>query len=236
MDRDNLQWLLSLSLLSLLGPKCDIDKLVQSGFYKKGNTQKPEFSLNIDIADSIYSNHKKEIHSFLDKMNVVDKDSFHQKVRELLDGSLFSTNIDKMMTLGQLMSYADRVNITTMFVNKHPYNKDFFNHVMTYEFRWPINGLYAYDIANVMMLLRLGIEEGFLIEEDQYQYLEEVLNKFKDKFVDYKKFGEECSIGRELHVYRLKATRSVEVIEDQEQLLSIAYYGVWQYLEAMISD
>lgn len=230
MDRTKLQWLLSLSLLSLLGPKSDVDKLVQSGFYKKPGQGKPELTLNISIDDPIYNKYETEIHSFLDKMNVSDKESYHLKVKELISGSLFNKNLDKMMTLGQLMPYSQRDNQKTMVVNKHPYSKQFFDKVMLYEFRWPLNGLYAYDIANVMMLLRLGVEQGFLIEEDQIVYLEQVLTKFLGKFIDYKIFGEECSIGRELHVYRLKHTRSVQVVEDQEQLLSIAYYGVWQYL------
>ena len=230
MNKKLLQWLLSLSLLSLLGPKCDIDFLSSKGFFKK-NSEIPELLLNISYNESVFVKYKTEIQSFLDLMNVSDKDSFKIKMEELVQGTLFSKNMDKMMLLGKMMTKEERENRDAIIVNKHHYNKAFFNEVLLYEFRWPKEGLYAYDLANGVMLLRLGVELGYIIEEDQYDYLNTFKDKYYDQFTSYEGFGRDVMIGRNLHISHLKSIRSAKVIEDQEQLLSIAYYGMWQYLE-----
>lgn len=232
MNNKFLQWLLSLSLLSLLGPKVDIDFLTSRGFYGKSK-EKPDLLLNISIEEGVFLKYKGEIQSFLNVMNVSDKESYKNKLDELVHGSLFTKNMDKMMMLGKMMTPVEREEMTTISVNKHPYNKSFFEQVLLYEFRWPKEGLCAYDLANTVMLLRLGIELGYIIEEDQYEYLNLLKDKYYDQFSTYKSFGRDVMIGRNLHVIHLKNIRSVDVIQDQQELLSIAYYGMWQYLETI---
>ncbi len=100
-----------------------------------------------------------------------------------------------------------------------------------YKFNFPKNGLMAYDMANLILLLRIGVNKAYLSEEEQLEYLEQILHKIKQAYSSFKQFGIDAAIGRNIHIKYISIIRTGEITWEQKGALSIAFYSVWNKLQ-----
>jgi hypothetical protein len=139
--------------------------------------------------------------------------------------------MEALMQIGKTMSHDDRLDYKTLLINGHPYLKASFDEVMKYEFHWPKEGLLAFNISNVIMLLRLGTSEGYLDEGLQMEWLEKVHTILQASYTNYKDFGRDALIGRELYLHYIHKIKGKQSCFQNKMILSLAYYGLWQYNE-----
>ena len=227
MTENQKQWLLSLSAMSLLGPKCDLDGLTGKGYYKKKDASKGLLDQHLDLSKAPYKQYNRQVQDYLAIFEISDQASFDHRLEELMNGSSFSKDMDRLMQLGRTMDIDQRCQKRTLYVDGHPYSFGLFREVMTYEFHWPREGLGAYDTANAIMLLRLGKSLGYLTEERQEDYLSWLFMEADSVFGNYKKFGNDAVIARNVHLTHLKIlgmkTESFEI----PNVYAMAYYGIW---------
>lgn len=233
MTQDQQQWLLSLSAISQLGPEMDVDHLSSKGFYRKIKSGVAYIDRHIDISKKPYKNYTKEIDNYLKIWQVRDKVSFISTVEELIQGSDFGVNMHRLVEIGRMMTLKDRMNKQTFLINGHPYLFDLFEYVMVYEHHFPQDGFLAYDIANAIMLLRLGLGKAYISEKEQTNYFDTILEKGTGRYSSYKQFGTDATIARNIHEKQLNVIDSSPKTKDFKPYLSIAYYGIWQWFESL---
>jgi len=223
MTETDIEWLVSLSLISLLGPKGDVDFLKTSGFYKKTEGMKPELA-------QTYEGDADMIQHFLEALRIVDRDSYLAKLKELLEGSGFSANAKKLLQLGRTLGVVERELPKSYMINGHPYMYDFLEVVMQYEFHWPKEGLRPLDVANYVMLLRVGRGRAWLMGTAYKEALEAVLPLAKEVFDNYESFGKDSALGRQIYCDYLRLVGESSPMIHQKDVLRVAYYSVWQYM------
>lgn len=229
MTNQQLQWLLSLSSISLVGPGYDLDILEAKGFYKKGPKEEMYFDRYIDSDRKCFDAYKEHFESFLNDLYVEDRRSYLKKVNELCNGSEFSSNLTKLVNIGRTLSLEDRLKEQPYIINGRLYFYDMFELVMTYEYNWPDVGLEAYDIANAIMLLRMGRYLDYLDDDEQMFKLEELY--IKASKYDYKTFGQAANIGREIHIRMLDEVLHTSTIYESSLALAACHYGIWDHME-----
>lgn len=227
MKAEGEHWLLSLSVLSLLGPKPDIDRLTAQGFYKKPSSGGRLFSKDLDTKDQI---NQGLIQGYLEDMGITDREKFYQVLDAAISGSEFGHNIERLMQLGKTMNVVDREKKQSFIMNGHPYLYETFEEVMTYEFHWPKEGFFAYDLANAIMLVRLGLGLEYMDEDLQSDYLERLQPLAKKVFESYKTFGCDAAIGRSIHCKYLQQVGAGKMTTHEKEVLAMAYYSLWQYM------
>ncbi len=227
MKAEGQDWLLSLSAMSLLGPKLDIDGLASKGFYKK-----PRGGQELFAKDLIAGNQVDEelLQCFLEGLGVADREQFYDVLDRSISRSEFAKNIERLMQLGRTMNAVDREKRQTFIINGHPYLYEIFEEVMSYEFHWPKEGFLAYDLANAVMLVRVGIGLGYMDEELQSGYLERLAPLAQKVFEDYRSFGRDAAVGRQIHSNYLLQTGAGKMTSVQTDVLGMAYYSLWQYM------
>ncbi len=227
MKAEGQDWLLSLSSMSLLGPKLDIDGLLIKGFYKK-----PSGGQELFVKDLIASDQVDEelLQCFLEGLGITDREKFYDVLDRTISGSDFAKNIERLMQLGRTMNAVDREKRQTFVINGHPYLYETFEEVMSYEFHWPKEGLFAYDLTNALMLVRIGMGLGYMDEELQSIYLERLEPLAQKVFENYKSFGRDAAVGRQIHSKYLLQIGSGKMTSVQTDVLSMAYYSLWQYM------
>lgn len=230
MTSFELQGLLSLSTMSILGPRYDIDSMMGDGFYKSG-AMKYHLDKDLSTDKATFGKYSQQISSFISNFGINDRNSYIEKIEELLEGSSFSSNMDKLFQLSRMMSVEERGNVDTILVNRSPYPKIMIDTVLDYELHWPLQGLIAYDIANGIMLLRLGIHLGYIDSELQMGYFTKFLEILKGEYTNYHDFGVDACIGRNLHICTLELTRNNQLPKEILSVLSECYFGIWQYIE-----
>lgn len=226
-----MEWLLSLSVVSLMGPKCDVDYLVANGFYKKNDNFQEGIERHIYLDREKYRVYVDRAHQFLEILEIKDARSFEKKMDELLDGSEFALNMETMLQLGRTMDMESRSNQGTVIVNNHPYLFELFETLMTFEFQWPKYGMRAYELANAVMLLRLGVDLDYIDRTRQGYYFEDIQLRLDKIFENYKDFGQAAIIGGVVHSKYLELISNGTNKIEWNDVLSIAYYGIWQYFE-----
>jgi hypothetical protein len=232
MTNQELQWLLSLSVMSLLGPQFDLAILADKGFYKKYKKEELYFELNMNENIHHYRNFEKMIQSFIDDFHIEDRDSYIDKVEALINGSDFSVNMTKLLHIGRTMSNESREIRRPFVINSRLYFYDVFEIVMNFDMEWPKEGLDAYDIANGVMLLRLGVSLGYIYEEEQMTYLEKLFHKAEDVFVDYLTFGKAADVARQVDILSTEAVVNSKIVFHRQLVLEAVYLGIWKHLEA----
>lgn len=233
MTEQENQWILSLSLVSLMGPRCDVDLLMLKGFYKKGQQLDDLLERNIYLERDTFSAYKDGAHMFLEALGVTDARSFEKKMDQLIDGSEFATNMERMLQFGRMMDEESRHQKRTIIVNDHPYLYELFETLMSFEFHWPANGLKAYELANAVMLLRLGVDLEYIDTARQGYYFEDIHLRVEKIFIDYKTYGQEAVIGGIIHSKYLEMISNGKIDVKWDEVLSIAYYSIWQHYEEM---
>lgn len=231
MNEKDLQHLLSLSVLSLIGPRWDIEYLSGCGLYKKGSSETCDLVLNMGHTTEGFGPYENILKTFLQGLGIVDQETYTDRLKELIGGTVFSLHMDQMLQLGRGMNQQQRNQLGSIHIGTHPYARDLFNEVMSYEFHWPAEGLKAYDIANAVMLLRVGISLGYLDETQQSAYLEWLFMEVESLFMTYKAFGEAAVIGRNIHLKHLDIIGVETSLLDNEWILSMAYHSLWSPLK-----
>lgn len=222
MEQDR-QWLLSLSLLSLLGPRSDVKRLEEEGFYK--NSHKKTLVLPPACTAGI-----EDTSAFLRALGAMDKDGCMAKLKALSDHKGFSEDTEKLLQLGRTFSAPMRELPRAYMINGHPFLYDYFKRVMAYEFHWPKTGLKAFDIANYIMLVRVAKGKGWLRDEAYEAYLTEICPKAKAVFEGYQQFGEGAALGRRLFCDYLGLIGEGNPLTAQKDVLAIAYHSVWKHM------
>lgn len=185
------------------------------------------FIRDIDVTNQ--GNHGL-IQEFLDTLAITDREKFYQVLDGCISGSEFARNIERLMQLGRTMNEVDREKRQSFVINGHPYLYETFEEVMTYEFHWPKEGFYAYDLSNALMLVRLGIGLDYMDEEVQTTYLERLEPLAQKVFEDYKTFGCDAAVGRRIHCKYLQQIGAGKMTNQQTEVLAMAYYSLWQYM------
>lgn len=222
------QWLLCLSTSSLLGAKSDIDALSAKGFYKKPDKFKTPLDLDVGLENPIYKKNEPIILAFLTIFEIEKRQSFYQKLDHFIEGSAFAKNMNRLMQVGKAMDEVEREKKETFVINGHPYLHEGFQVLMTYEFHWPKHGLRSYDLANALMLIRLGSSLGYMDEEAQLDYLLKINEALEPIYETSKSFGESAEIGRQIHCKYLKSMGMGKELSGQNDVFSMVYYSVWK--------
>lgn len=233
MTDNELQWLLSLSMVSLMGPRCDIDSLTDRGFYKNPAKMDEFLEQNILLDRERFSCFTEPAGKFLQALEVNSPRSFEKKMNELIDGSAFRTNMDRMIRQGRMMSLEQRRIKKAVIVNEHPYLYDLFETVMSYEFHWPEHGLQAYELANAVMLLRLGVGLEYIDKTRQGYYMDDIMLKLNKMKLSYRDFGRDAVIGGIIHSKYLELISNGRVKTEWDDVLKIAWFGCWQHFQEM---
>lgn len=228
-----LQWLLSLSAISYAGPVADLEALTNKGFYKKGGGILNLLDKDILVHREPYIKCKPAIEGMQEDLDIHDRNSFYAALDAMVEGWDFAADMHQMMVLGRTLDGRNRDRKRSFLINGHPYLYELFKEVMKYEFHWPKQGLLAYEIANGVMLGRLGVSMGFMDEDIQQDYFDKLFEKVKDNYKGYRTFGTDAAIGRHIHIRHLEIISNTKVSTDKRHVLSKAYYGIWQYLEAL---
>lgn len=231
MTSKEMQWVLSLSCLSLLGPKCDIDDVKLKGFYKKCIGYISFLETNIDFRKESFKSYEKAIKEIYSYYDIVDAISYTNKIEELIGGSIFASNMERLLQLGRTMTLAERANRRPIVISGHLFFYEMFEMVMKYEFHWPKKGLVAYDLASAIMLLRTGVIFGYLTPEIQNDYFEKVLSITSEHFKSFEQFGIEAEIGRKIQLRWMALVNNNLSNVESSFVLEMSYYGIWQYIE-----
>lgn len=222
MEQDR-QWLLSLSLPSLLGPRGDVERLEEEGFYKNSHQKTL-------VLSPVCTTGTEDTAAFLKALGATDKEGCMAKLKALSDHRGFSEDTQKLLQLGRTFSLPMRELPKAYMINGHPFLYDYLKRVMAYEFHWPKVGLKAFDIANYMMLVRVAKGKGWLKDEDYEACLTEIFPKAKAVFEGYKQFGEEATLGRKLFCDYLELIGEGNALTAQKAVLPIAYHSVWRHM------
>lgn len=228
-----MQCLLSFSNMSVLGPRYDIDELARQGFYKKcGSIHHLE--KNIPIHDLKYGAYIQELKSYLSSLEIGNRDQFMQRLDEFLEGSVFNINMNKLMQVGRMMSTTQRQSEDFFVINHHPYPRMLLDELMQYRNHWPLQGLLAFDIANGLLLLRVGIALDYLDDEIQSNYFDKFYGLLCDEYQSFHEFGIDAAIGRNMWICSQALNKNDKLPEYVPSVLSECYYGIWQYIESEV--
>lgn len=234
LEDNILQWLLSLSSMSLLGPSCDVEDLTLKGFYKKSAGYINMLDKNILLDKQPFSKYASVIQGIFNYFNINDQESYIQKLEEMIGGQGFTKNVDQLLQLGRTMSLSERNRRRSIVINGQFYFFEMFEEVMKYEFVWPKEGLVAYDLANVILLLRLGTSAGYLTNEGQQQYFDKLHIFATNIFTSYEVFGYNANIGRKLQLKHMALIRNNLSMLDQNSAFNMSYFSIWQYIENVL--
>lgn len=232
MTEQELQCLLSLSCISILGPEYDMEELNRQRFYKKDNGIINKLERHLPINEDKFSLHSKELLNLLTISDIHDADSYVEKINELVKGSVFSNHMDKLMQLGRMMQKDQFENMTQIMVENRPYSKIIVEAILDYQFHWPLQGLVAYDVATAILLLRAGVELGYISTAVQMTYFEQFLEIIKGEYTSFNQFGVDAAIGRNLQICHVEYIRSDRLPESIPSILSECYFGIWKYIKS----
>ncbi len=224
-------WLLS--GISYLGPYPDIDRLTDLGFYKKKTLG--DIPIRVDIEDSRYLNYKQQYTDFLQDMEVVDRESFYSKVNELLDGSEQDEFLGHFYGISRILTEYIKDSSKELVVNGHHYSRKVVNVLNDFEKIWPSMGSFAYDLCNLVLLLRLGVSKTYMNEEEARVYMSKIIHRMKASYKSIKNFARDAVICRRIHLSYLEAIDSSRSLPFDEKTLVIAYYGLFSYLQLDIN-
>ncbi len=222
------QWMLSLSALSLLGPRCDVGRLISLGYYKMALNEPFEWPFGVVATEGV---DVEMLSAYLEELGISDAASFEEKLSEWYEGTGFIGNVKKLMQLGKTMGADRRQVAKSVIINGFPYMYDFFEQLMKYEFYWPKHQLDAYEVANSVMLIRVGYVKEWLTESKGEELLQGLFEKAKECFEDYESFGKEAIIGREIHCAYLKHIGSKSSVVTQSEVWPIAQYSLWAHMK-----
>jgi len=231
LTQREVQWLLSLSELSLLGPQCDLDAISTKGILGKFKSTQSELELCIFMNKEPFLTHKSKILRFLEEFSITNALSFEGKIVELLNGSQSSKNIEQLVLLMKLMDHNDYDQKKMLCVNGYTFSQSIKEYIKNFEFHWPKEGFLAYDLANTIMLLRLGVGLGYIDTDKQKEYFEQIFPIAKSIFISYQQFGQDATIGRNIHIHHLKNSRNNDIVFEQKGVFAMAYYGIWENRE-----
>ena len=223
------QWLLALSVMSLIGPKWDVDRLKKKGFFKKTEQVQKPLDMNLE-GDSTYDS---QVEAFLEIFDIDHREKYYLILDALLEGSNFAKDMARLMQIGKSMGKVDREKRQSFFVNGRLYLYDSFRVLMAYEFHWPKHGLRAYDIANGLMLLRIGRGLGYIEDDEIDNYCQKYYDVAKEIFKDWSSFGEAAELGRQVHCKYLSTIGTGKLLTGEKNYLSIAYYSIWKHMKVL---
>lgn len=173
-------WLLS--GLSYIGPQPEVDAMQMTGFYKKMNDENLIYYIEYNHAP--YDQYKQHFLDFLEDMAVVDQNSFNGKVIELLNGSTFGKTMDRFYAMSRLMKSDKKNDTNEVLISGHLYSRALFDALVAYEVHWPIDGLLAYDMCNLVLLLKIGLGMEFCSQEKADATMEQIIDRVSEEYDD----------------------------------------------------
>ncbi len=226
-------WLLS--GLSYIGPRPDLDRLTETGFYKKGTSDLIPATLDID--SSVFRTYKQQYIDFLKDMAVEDKQSFYLKINDLMEGPEDEKILNRFYGVCRILPKAIKEGTGEVVIHGHHYTRKVFDVFKEYESLWPLEGVFAYDMCNLILLLRIGQSKGYIDEEKALVYLEKAIAKIRKKYTTLKTFARDAVICRRIYLAYLEAIESPRKLPDMDKTLVMAYYGLFEYLDlGLIKD
>jgi len=219
-------WLLS--GLSYVGPYPEVDELVKLNFYRNNDIELVKGLINYNEEPyHQYITHYKE---FLDDLSVSDQNSFNDKIVELVNGSTIGKSLDRFFSMTRLMKAGKKQGHKEVIINGHLYSRELFDVLVSYEMEWPNNGTFAYDMANLVLLIKLGVGLDLCQIGKAEETLEMVVDQIKERYDDAKSFCTDAVIARTVHLKYLKTIKRKRGIPSEDYVLSIGYYSILQYV------
>lgn len=233
MNNDQLQDVLSLSAVSYVGPLYDVMDLTGKGFYKKKTKENMDLDLHISMFEEPFNSNSKAYDKMIKTFNIKDNKSYGLLMEELLKGWELTKAFENLFQITKLLSQEERLKKKAIATNGYVFSYKFYQKVKIYEFHIGKRGLMAYDLANMILLLRLGVNMDYIAPTKQMDYLEKVLEKVESNFDSFRQFGEEAIIGRNIHLLYKELESNQPNPEKKDGLLSVAYYSIWNHLIEM---
>lgn len=224
MEENKRNWILSLSCVSFMGPYYDIEQIKKSGFYK--NIEENELKIDLPILKST----KCYGHTIESAFGISNINGINELLSYMYNNGGIAMDLFDLYKKYRTYDIIRRKSYATVKIRYNSYKGTVLKDLFNLEDVMPEKGLSAYEIANLIMLVRYSERYGGLSDAVKNSILERVAMWVLDNYTSYEEFGRDAAIGRQVHMQFLRTHYNKSRKKFIKPVLAISYYSIWQYI------